>query len=104
MTKLRSSGVPLAAVIMAATLATAGCHRHAASAADCAAVLDRLIDLELTESGYRDPVVRVRWRDELGRRFAPDLARCRGLAVRNDLATCLTAAASPEGVTHHCLE
>jgi hypothetical protein len=104
MKKRRCSGARVAAVVMAATLATAGCHHQAASAAACAAVLDRLIDLELTESGYRDPIVRARWHDELSRRFAPDLARCRGLAVGTDLPRCLASAHTSGEITHRCLE
>ena len=98
----RSSLAPVAA--LATLLASSGCLRHAARADDCAAVLDRLVDLELNESGYRDPVLRDRWRRELARRFSPDLARCRGLAVRDDLAACLTRARTSEDVTHRCLE
>ena len=86
----------LVGFLAATVLASTGCHRRTASAADCAAVLDRLVELELNESGYRDPVLRARWQR--------DLARCRGLTVRNDLAKCLPAARSPEEITHRCLE
>ena len=85
-------------------LALTSCHRHTASTADCAAVLDRLVELELNESGYRDPVLGARWQKDLERRFGPDLARCRGLTVRNELGKCLTAAHSSEEITHRCLE
>ena len=84
----------LVGLLAATVLASTGCHRHTAGAADCAAVLDRLVELELNESGYHDPVLRSRWQRDLARRFAPDLARCRGLTVRNDLAKCLPAARS----------
>jgi hypothetical protein len=85
-------------------LAFAGCHRHAASHADCRAVLDRLVDLELAESGYHDPALATRWRAELARRFEPDLARCRALRMRDDLAACLQRATSSEEIAHRCLE
>ena len=87
-----------------ATFAGAGCRRHAASAADCASVLERLVDLELAESGFRDPVLRARWQSELDRRFAPDLARCHGLRVHDDLVPCLASARTSEEITHRCLE
>jgi hypothetical protein len=95
---------PFSIAVAATMLLTTGCHRHAAGAADCDAILDRLVDLELTESGFRDPILRARWQRDLRARYAADLARCRGLTVPDDLATCLTAAPSPEGITHHCLE
>ena len=68
------------------------------------AVLDRIIELDLTESGYRDAVLRARWQQDLGRRFAPDLERCRGLAVKNDVPRCLVNARTPEEIVHGCLD
>ncbi len=93
-----------AGVLLVCLVGTSGCRRHAASAEDCAGVLNRLIDLELIESGYRDPVVRARWEQNLERRFAPDLARCRNQKVRDDLRVCLTNARTPEEIVHRCLE
>ena len=84
--------------------ATPGCRRHAASKSDCAAVLDRLVELELEESGYRDPVVRERWTREARSRFATDLDRCPGLSVRNDLRACLAATRTSEAIVHRCIE
>ncbi len=81
-----------------------GCNRHPASVDDCKAILHRLVDLELSESGYRDPVLRTRWQQDLVRRFAPDLERCRGQKVRDSLLTCLATARSSEEVAHHCLD
>jgi len=104
MTRRRHTGIRLASLVVGALLAASGCHRRAASAADCDAILNRLVDLELTESGYGDPVVRARWQADLARRFAPDLARCRGLAVSTDLPGCLASARTSEEITHRCLE
>jgi hypothetical protein len=86
-----------------AAVALAGCGRHTATPDDCRVVLDRIIELELTESGYRDSVLRARWQQDLGRRFAPDVERCRGLTVRNDLHRCVNKARTPEDVVHGCL-
>jgi hypothetical protein len=96
----------LAAVtaVIAGSLGVTGCQRHLASARDCQAVLDRLVELELVESGYRDPALAPRWQQELARRFEPDLRRCQRLRVRDDLAACLEGAASAEEVAHRCLE
>lgn len=81
-----------------------GCNGHPASASECSAILERLIDLELSESGYRDPVLRARWQQDLFRRFAPDLDRCRGREVRISLRTCLATAGSSEEIAHRCLD
>lgn len=81
-----------------------GCNRHPASADECEAILHRLVDLELTESGYGDPVLRTRWQQDLVRRFAADLNRCRGREVRSSLSTCLATARSSEEIAHRCLD
>jgi len=73
-------------------LAATGCNRHPASAGECEAILNRLIELELNESGYRDPVLRARWQQDLVRRFAPDLDLCRGRDVPSSLRACLSKA------------
>lgn len=86
-----------------AVFGSTGCGRHKATTGDCRAVLDRIIELELSESGYRDAVLRARWKSDLGRRFAPDLQRCQGLTVKNDLRRCLGEARTPDEVIHHCL-
>ena len=87
-----------------AALAPVGCGRHKATTEDCRAVLDRIIELELSESGYRDAVLRARWKSDFGRRFAPDLRRCQGLRVKNDLRRCLVDARSPDEIVHQCLD
>ena len=94
----------LLAACVLGSIAFAGCRRHPASAADCGAVLDRIIQLELTESGYRDPVLRARWQQDLARRFAPELTRCRGLTVQDDLGPCLGQARTPDEIVHRCLD
>ncbi|HEY6477671.1 MAG TPA: hypothetical protein VI456_13905 [Polyangia bacterium] len=80
----------------------AGCHRHLASGADCRAILDRLVEMELVESGFHDPALVPRWQDALARRFDDDLRRCRAIRVGDDLAACLRAAQTPEEIAHRC--
>jgi hypothetical protein len=100
---LRSRNL-LIVLLAVGAIAAGGCGRHSATPDDCRAVLDRIIELELSESGYRDPVLRARWQRDLGRRFAPDLDRCHGLTVRNGLRACLSNARSPEEIVHNCLD
>jgi hypothetical protein len=89
--------------VLAGLAALGGCHRHTASAADCRAVLDRLVALELAEQGFRDPALVPRWQAELARRFEDDLHRCRAIRVGDDLEVCLRAARNPEEIAHHCV-
>jgi hypothetical protein len=92
------------AVVLAVSAIAGGCHRRVATAADCRAVLDRLVELELEESGYRDPGLAPRWQQELSRRFEADLRRCQTLRVRDDLPSCLRGARNPEEIAHRCLK
>jgi hypothetical protein len=89
--------------LAAALLVVPACGRRAATAADCRALLDRMIDVDLDESGFRDPVLRARSRENLGRRFALDLERCKGLMVPGNLQVCLATAQTTEEVVHRCL-
>jgi hypothetical protein len=82
----------------------AGCHRHTATAGDCRAILDRLVEMELKESGFRDPALVPRWQEELARRFDDDLRRCRNIQVGDDLLACVRAAQNPEEIAHRCVK
>ena len=93
-----------ALLLLGGLLPLAGCHRHAATATDCRAILDRLVEMELKESGFRDPALVPRWQNELARRFADDLQRCRLVRVGDDLSACLAAAQNQEEIAHHCVK
>ena len=93
-----------ASVALAGLSTLGGCHRHTASAADCRAILDRLVALELKEQGFHDPALVPRWQDELARRFDDDLRRCRAVRVGDDLDPCLRSAQNPEEIAHHCVK
>jgi hypothetical protein len=96
---------PIFAAAALAGLATlGGCHRHTASTADCRAILDRLVALELEEQGFHDPALVPRWQEELARRFDDDLRRCRAVRVGDDLEACLRGAQNPEEIAHHCVK
>lgn len=104
MKRAPSIGRILASVALAGLATLAGCHRHTASAADCRAILDRLVALELKEQGFHDPALVPRWQEELARRFADDLRRCRAVRVGDDLDVCLRAAQNPEEIAHRCVK
>jgi len=97
----RTGGVLLGAFLLAGL---AGCHRHDATPADCRAILDRLVEMELAESGFHDPALVPRWQSELAHRFDDELRRCRSVRVRDDLPACLRAAQNPEQVAHRCMK
>jgi len=88
---------------LALALPLAACHKRPATHDDCLAVIDRLVALELAESGFHDPVVQRRWTDQLRRELAPHLSRCEGRRIPDDMRACLAGARTAEDIEHHCL-
>lgn len=79
------------------------CVRERASAADCAAILERIVALELAEQGFVDPELARRKQAEFARRFGPELARCEGLTLPPGARACVAGANSAEDISHICL-
>jgi len=94
---------PMLTVMLVASVLTASCRSRVATREDCQQILDRLVDLELQEKGFRDPVVADRWRREAETVHAADLAGCVGQRLPRDAMTCVQAARSSEQIAHDCL-
>jgi len=90
-------------LLLLVLLLPAGCRRAPLSAEDCRRILDRIVDLELAERGFRDPALAERRKNELRALFSPDLAACVGRRVRPDALACVARATSAEDLSHHCL-
>lgn len=88
---------------LAALLGSGSCAREPASAADCRALLDRIVALELAEQGFRDPVLTRRKQDSFARSLADELARCEGLTLPPGARECVAEAGSSEQLSHTCL-
>ncbi len=95
--------IALVVMLVAGSGPLPGCERHTATDSDCLAIVHRLVELELTESGFRDPIVRDRWQHEISSKVSSDLGHCRGRRVPDDLAACLNRARTQEEITHGCL-
>jgi hypothetical protein len=94
-------GIVIVSVALAALLAS-GCGGRRATADDCREVLDRLVDLELQERGFRDPALTARWRAEAESAHAADLAACQGKRMPRTAMACVHAAGSSEEMSHRC--
>lgn len=91
------------AAIALLALAFVGCRRHRMSAQECSLVLDRIVELELSERGFRDPVLAKRRQSQLRSSLAPELDACEGRRVKREVASCVKAAKSAEEISHVCL-
>ena len=85
-----------------AALLAAGCGGRRATAEDCREILDRLVDLELQERGFRDPALTARWRAEAESAYAADVAACQGKRMPRAAMSCVRAAATSEEMSHRC--
>ena len=93
----------LLTIALAAAILVACQGSRRATEADCAALLDRLVELELQERGFRDPALVARWRTEARAKFAPDLAACRGRRLPSSAFVCAGRATTTMQVAHDCL-
>jgi hypothetical protein len=91
-----------AAVLGAVVLVSCG-RTRTATESDCAALLDRLVELELVERGFHDPALVARWRTGAQAKFAPELAACRGRRLPSSALACAARATTAEEVAHRCL-
>ncbi len=90
-------------LLLVLALLAAACARERATAEVCEQVLDRIVDIELSEQGFKDPALAERKKQELRRRFAPDLQRCVGRPLPRQAPACIAAAATTEALSHSCL-
>ena len=97
---MRTLSLPLL-LVLAGALA-AGCGGRRATREDCRQILDRLVDLELQEQGFRDPVLAARWRAQSEAAHASDLAACEGRRMPRSALACVQAATSSEEINHRC--
>jgi hypothetical protein len=81
----------------------AGCRRHRMTPDECNLVLDRIVELELAERGFRDPLLAKRRQSDLRGRFSADLAGCEGRRVASAVSACVQKATSAEEISHVCL-
>jgi len=88
---------------LALACALSACSGPRATADDCGAIFDRIVELELHEMGYRDPVLAERRRVELRRALAPELQRCVGRRLAPTARACVREARTAEDLTHRCL-
>lgn len=91
------------AALLALALVGGCSRRHPASDAQCAALVDRMIAIELRQAGFRDLVLERARADELRPLLASELAACKRLALSPGTLACAQQAASTRALAHDCL-
>ncbi len=69
---------------------------------NCRLILDRLVDLELAERGFRDPALAARWRAEARATHAADLATCEGKRMPRAALACVQTATRSGEISDRC--
>jgi hypothetical protein len=101
MTSMSKLTIALSALLLLSSPASA-CGGKRATREDCRQVLDRLVDLELQERGFRDPALAVRWRAQAEVAHAAELAACEGKRIPRAALACVQSAKSSEEISHRC--
>jgi hypothetical protein len=85
------------APLVAAAIACS-CSRHRATDGECHAIFERMVELQLAELGYHDPVLAESKKAELERTLAPEIAACSGRRLDDAALACVRDARSSEDV------
>jgi hypothetical protein len=81
-----------------------GCKTERARPEDCERIFNRLVEVELYELGFRDPVLAQRKQAQLHRVLEEGMGRCVGGRFRPDALACVQGATRAEDIVHGCLE
>ncbi len=95
--------VILAGAALCSVLFGSGCNRRRATEDECRAIFDRIVDIELEERGYRDPMLAERRKTELRRQFDDRVRACVGRPIPDDAMGCVARAGTAESLSHECL-
>lgn len=79
------------------------CVAQRATEEDCATILDRIVELEIEELGYVDPVLSERYRASLTARYATRISECIGRPIPPGALECIQQMDTAEAVSHDCL-
>lgn len=90
-------------LFVALALLVTACNAAPATEAECAQILDRIVELELRESGYNDAVLIARRQAELRAKLALELKGCVGRRLPKRALECVRRADSAEAISHRCL-
>lgn len=81
----------------------ASCSTDRATFADCTAIFDRIVELELQEMGYADQELLRRKQEQLRRRHQQEIASCTGKAIPAHALSCAANVSSTEELSHDCM-
>jgi hypothetical protein len=78
------------------------CQASRATRQDCEAILERIVDIELMERGYRDPMLQKIKQTAFRKKLGAELERCVGKRLEKKAIDCVRSASTIEVLTHDC--
>ncbi len=91
------------AVVLLVAAVVGSCAERQATPEECRAILDRIVEIELAEMGFRDSVLADRTKKRLARKYATDLSACIGRELSRGAMECVQDAPTNEQLSHDCL-
>ncbi len=82
--------------------AIGACQSRRATRQDCEAILERIVDIELQERGYRDPMLHEIKHTAFKKKLDAELERCVGKRLEQKALACVQSASTSEALTHDC--
>jgi hypothetical protein len=79
------------------------CGAEPAGKESCSRILERIVALELSAHGFRDPALVARRQEQLQHSLSDDLARCERLPLPGGALACIERATSTHEISHVCL-
>lgn len=80
------------------------CGGPRATREHCERILERIVDIELKERGYNDPMLQTMKRAAFKRKLDSELDRCVGRKLPGKAMECVDRATKIETLTHECLD
>lgn len=90
-------------LISTVALLAGGCAERLATAEQCQAIFERIVENELREKGFRDAALVGKKLEALRVSYASDLRRCVGRRLPKGAMACVQLAQSNEELSHQCL-
>jgi hypothetical protein len=83
-------------------LLSPACNKSRATEADCRVILDRIVEIELHELGYRDALLQSLKQNQLAKLLQDDLDQCVGRVLQPGSMACVKSATETEALSHSC--
>lgn len=92
----------LSLVFLVGVTCLVGCG-PSSTADECKFIFDRIVELELEQRGFADPVLAAKKKRELQATLKGELSRCEGHRLPDGARECVTRATSVLQISQECL-